>query len=298
MTADESACRQDFLRDVHTLVRATLPSMKRGVYLGHTNAKDHIVWQEASPMDFVALKVASGRAGALRPVPLVAIGLLDPATFNFKPDGGYKGPTGEYPTLEDVELRAELRPSNHPDHARFLQESTDACRAVHDMMDAAPEAHDTFQCGCYGGGISIRLRHQLFQTLPRTNGDGSIIPEPEPRPGYEQFMTTAWPMSHEAADDELQFETSTTNNIVPLPAYDVMGRLLGPAEYEDALSGAFVEVLFTVKHRRFRTRDDFSTFNIDVVQINVLDPPPHTRSRKLPALRQSPTLRERLAARV
>ncbi|KAI5897425.1 uncharacterized protein SCHCODRAFT_02141598 [Schizophyllum commune H4-8] len=296
MAASDTQCRRDYLLEVHTTINTppVLPRGRRVVYVGAADAKEKLCWRSNGCVDYIVHKDDAESPGE-EPAILTAYGLISMSTFNLTPDGGYKGPTGELPCLEDVQLTAELRMSMHPDHERFMGGTSDATHNVFELMERAPNVDENFRYGSWMGvGSSLRLRHQLFEPLSRQDGDGPIIPEGDSAPGFERFTTSRWPMKYRAAANELEDETQHSNQVIPLPAYTPAGRLIYPQEYSAALCGAFVEATFTLKHRRFSTTDDFSTFNADIVQINIIDPPASSRRRLLPPLRSSYSIAQRL----
>lgn len=83
------------------------------------------------------------------------------------------------------------------------------------------------------------------------------------------------PVRSKAAKDEL-VKMRDTFVFNPLPAYDVNGDRISPADYESALRGATVLVTFTLTHYHFKqsgTREASDTFVADIVKIRVLAPP-------------------------
>lgn len=99
-----------------------------------------------------------------------------------------------------------------------------------------------------------------------------------------EFTIEAWPVESEAARKELQaIKAAATHDIIPLPAYDVNGKLIRPQDYRHLLAGAVVEVHFTLTHWTIASRrgdPPADTYVADVQYMRVLVPAPPSLPRK------------------
>ena len=93
-----------------------------------------------------------------------------------------------------------------------------------------------------------------------------------PRPDAE-FTIADWPANSDTARRALQ-DMQSTHAVQPLPAFDVRGDLIPPADYDLALRGAVAHVHFTYSKFSWRAGDNHKdTFVADIDMIRVITPP-------------------------
>ena len=92
----------------------------------------------------------------------------------------------------------------------------------------------------------------------------------------QEFHTNNWPAVHDAVKDALrEIAASRSHRVVPIPAYDMHGKLIWPVHYRSYLEDAVVVVCFNLRHWSIKRSDKDSTdaYVADVVQMRVLVPP-------------------------
>lgn len=119
-----------------------------------------------------------------------------------------------------------------------------------------------------------------------------------------EFDLADWPATSEIAKLALA-EMKTTHAAQLLPAFDMHGKLILPADYDNALRGSVVQVGFSLNKYSWRTGGTYKdTFVADIAMMRVITPPrPRTRlsalrKRVLPVDKDSPDLRARGKQRV
>jgi len=97
-----------------------------------------------------------------------------------------------------------------------------------------------------------------------------------------EFDIANWPV-HDELQDGLD-KIKKTHVVVPIPAYDVDGRLIHPTQYRSKLEGATVEARLTLQQWAISPKK-LDTYTADVHSICVLVPPTRLSSpRKRVAL--------------
>ncbi|KAI0720527.1 hypothetical protein C8T65DRAFT_735857 [Cerioporus squamosus] len=124
------------------------------------------------------------------------------------------------------------------------------------------------------------------------------LPDLEPALGPE-FQIENWPAYSEEGRAALtRMATLGTHKVIPLPAYNMHGDLIGPRFYRARLQGAVVELHFSLTHWRIGERKDRASAKVDVFvaeldYLRVLVPPkpsPVTpRKRKVSAVDPTPS---------
>ena len=80
-----------------------------------------------------------------------------------------------------------------------------------------------------------------------------------------------WPVISSEAEFECD-QLSTSHRPIPLPAYDINGKLIPPDRCETLLGGAVVRVMFTLNHRIIKSMkaEESNIFDADIHSIRIL----------------------------
>jgi len=95
-------------------------------------------------------------------------------------------------------------------------------------------------------------------------------------------------LTDESAQPELE-ELKATHQLVPIPAYDVCGKLIKPDAYRRSLANALVELHFSLSHWPIggkRGVPGYDVYTAEIQMIHVIAPPRATvtstpRKRKI-----------------
>ncbi|KAL0565279.1 hypothetical protein V5O48_016747 [Marasmius crinis-equi] len=120
----------------------------------------------------------------------------------------------------------------------------------------------------------IRLKHAFFQE--RESGAHSV---------ESPIPWDHWPVSDAAKPSFNRLRDADTHDLVPLPVFDMDGKLLQPSQYRSALMNTVVEAHFTLEVWRFGGRSQ--TFKARIVKLYIVTEP-------LMILIDSPTKRPRV----
>ncbi|KAL1762117.1 hypothetical protein FB107DRAFT_268406 [Schizophyllum commune] len=161
-------------------------------------------------------------------------------------------------------------------HDAFLQPSLQSQKNLDDLKslmltDGRPVKHCRLS-------RPLAIRHSIFQRKPlfaldmqspppavyRRYGD----PQPAAGPVPSWFSIRGWPLRTERARADI-IPLFDTHTICPLPAYDEDGMILSPMEYEAALPGALVNVMFTLRHAVDRN-DRSHYFTTDLEELSII----------------------------
>ena len=89
------------------------------------------------------------------------------------------------------------------------------------------------------------------------------------------FTMEKWPLTYEDTRAELD-KLRETHRIVPIPAYDLQGKLIKPDAYRHSLQNALVELHFNLSHWFITAKGGnpgSDVFAADINMIRVIAPP-------------------------
>jgi hypothetical protein len=98
------------------------------------------------------------------------------------------------------------------------------------------------------------------------------------------FSIDNWPLTDEDARDEL-IALKETHRIVPVPAYNLQGKLIKPNAYRRSLEEALVEVHFNLMHWSIPGKKGSignDVFVADIQMMRVISPPRFTGAAYTP----------------
>jgi len=118
------------------------------------------------------------------------------------------------------------------------------------------------------------------------------------------FSIENWPAFSDAARGGLD-SIRQTHRVIPVPAYDLEGKLIDPCYYRRHLEGALAEVHFNLSHWSIAKQGvpGKDVYTADIVLIRVIAPPRATATPRTPLKRKvsafihpdsSPTKRARV----
>jgi hypothetical protein len=91
----------------------------------------------------------------------------------------------------------------------------------------------------------------------------------------DEYTIADWPVRSAEAQAAID-EMKNTHRVVPIPAYDIAGKLIPPTDYRAQLMGAVVELYFTLTHWSIGPKDKVprsDTYVADIVSMRVVSPP-------------------------
>jgi hypothetical protein len=107
-------------------------------------------------------------------------------------------------------------------------------------------------------------------------------------PPIDSWSLRNWPVIYQEAEVAKQ-KMLTTHRVVPLPVYDIDGRLIEPKKYKEALRGAIVRVDFTMAHWYITSNGEATNrFVADVKTIRILMNPPALNPSRYTPPQQDP----------
>ncbi|KAJ6463438.1 hypothetical protein C8R45DRAFT_519999 [Mycena sanguinolenta] len=221
----------------------------------------------------------------LIPAPLTFVGLISPHDFWFMSDANWSGPTEFTKTFAEVKLNGRaIAPTNTTPFA-------DDFSTVLQNMEWFMKTNETL--GYAKQGIfqakdqneSIKLRHALFEQTDNTAEDS----DPQDVESMEN-----WPIQPEHIEAKAQLDAMKyTYRALPLPAYDIQGRVIPPEEYLTALKGAVVRVTVHLKHwaianKNYRGGRDTYTADVENLRVLVAAPKLEGHPKSVPEKRKLP----------
>ncbi|KAJ6463430.1 hypothetical protein C8R45DRAFT_519739 [Mycena sanguinolenta] len=277
-------------------------------YLGTTDIRDEVVWRSIGPDDILVTKESAEAEDAriaekeakkkgtsdpsealsggtlLIPARLTFVGLISSRDFWFMSDANWSGPTEFTKTFAEVKLNGRvIAPTNTTAFA-------DDFSTVLQNMEWFMKTNETL--GYAKQGIfqakdqnkSIKSRHVLFEQTDNTAEDA----DPQDVESMEN-----WPIQPKHIEAKAQLDAMKyTYRALPLPAYDIQGRVIPPTEYPTALKGAVVRATVHLKHWAIANKNGkgaHDTYTADIQNFRVLEAPKiegHPQSppekRKLP----------------
>ncbi|KAJ2920467.1 hypothetical protein H1R20_g16626, partial [Candolleomyces eurysporus] len=93
-------------------------------------------------------------------------------------------------------------------------------------------------------GFGIKVSHRVFVKKEDDDDD------------YDENIIETWPVGPQAAP-ELE-RIKRTHNAVPIPAYNIAGQAIPPAQYATELQGATVSLTFHLKHWVIQNKHTFT----------------------------------------
>jgi len=180
--------------------------------------------------------------GSFEMASLSAIVQVDHNDFWMTPDTGYQKPSAVWKDLLDVKPSCIISaPDLQPVKDKFQQVVANLQHLQGEMWMPGYEMGKAFFTGGHAQTQRFKVRHVLFEVsvglklLGRQNlkmitqllDDNGQSPDSD-KPDF----TTAnkWPLTHEETCAELQ-TALITHHIVPVPAYDIEGKLISPEAY-------------------------------------------------------------------
>ncbi|TRM62206.1 hypothetical protein BD626DRAFT_569932 [Schizophyllum amplum] len=188
------------------------------------------------------------------PLDLSFIGRVIPETANLAPDGNWPHSRAGGCFL-DTSIAFHIGHAL-PCHEPFRTESIrchDQLKRIMDaitMGDGLPIKQGIFRSSCFAIQHHV-FEKKLFHTQRTCSPRASLTQITQPSSTVEHELPWMdiqnWPTTTTQASSALQ-SIAATHRVRPLPVYDEDARILSPAEYELALPGALVNVLFTLRH--------------------------------------------------
>ncbi|KAJ7928014.1 hypothetical protein B0H13DRAFT_1014234 [Mycena leptocephala] len=212
----------------------------------------------------------AAEADTLEPFIFSMIVSITSEDFFALPCGRWMGPTVVAPTFADAKLTFTGGVPADPRLARDFQQS---CAKIVQIFESVRPSGTHEQRGVLlkqedpVSRIKLRFTHRLFQKVEEGEEEDDDIPP--------AFTIDHWPVRHQQAREAIAGMTAT-HRVNYLPAYNAIGNLIYPDDYEAQLRGALAQVRFTLSHWNIRQQDVF-TANIEHIRI-LTPPPPHPAS--------------------
>ena len=197
--------------------------------------------------------------GSFEMASLSAIVRVEHNDFWMTPDAGYQKPSAIWKDLLDVKPSCVVSaPDLQPVKDDFQQVVANLQHLQGEMRTPGYEMGKAFFTGGHAETQRFKVRHVLFEVsvalgllarqnlktinqLLDDNGQSTDADKPD------FASATKWPLTHEETCAELQ-TVLTTHRIVPVPAYDIQGKLVSPEAYRRTLEDAIVELHFSLSH--------------------------------------------------
>ncbi|KIJ13523.1 hypothetical protein PAXINDRAFT_156471 [Paxillus involutus ATCC 200175] len=267
------------------LIAARKNLMDTGFYLADNSVHDNVHWvrdgradrlavKPAIPVDDVNGKADDSSAKYTSPPPdkielakLCAIVHISNHNFWLTADAGYRKPTSVWRELAAVKPSCTVEePDMQPVRGDF-KPTIDNLRKLQDLI-ATPgfTARKGFMLSGGISGQQLKVRHVLFEPLGNgelescqgyepEDSDGSTDAAEEAPGGSTEddnnelavFSIENWPTASDAAQAELE-AIKGTHWVIPIPTYNVEGKLIKPDAYRHCLEGALVELYFNLVH--------------------------------------------------
>ncbi|KAL1668373.1 hypothetical protein GGF50DRAFT_86166 [Schizophyllum commune] len=197
---------------------------------------------------------------------LAYVGRINPDCASFSPDGR----RGE--NIEDaaISFRVGLALSFH---GVFLEDSIKSNNIVNALKGIMTVDGLPIKKGIHG----VPVFHPLFEKIPlQPTLRGAEHEQDNTLPSWWSLET--WPARDANTRNDIQ-RLRGQYQLSPLPAYDEHGNLLAPHDYESALPGALVCVLFKLRHT-FGPTDNGHYFNFDLHELSIIRRGPASRRRR------------------
>jgi len=261
-------------------------------YLGGDQVLKKVKWVRDRRVDRLVVNDGASSDGSFEMASLSAIVRVDHNDFWMTPDAGYQKPSAVWKDLLDVKPSCVVSaPDLQPVKDEFQQVVANLQHLQDKMQTPGYEMGKAFFTGGHAQTQRFKVRHVLFEVsvglelLGRQNlkmitqllDDNGQSPDSD-KPDFA--TANKWPLTHEETHAELQ-TALMTHHIVPVPAYDIEGKLILPEAYRCALEDGIVEMHFGLSHfaiagkKGMRSKDVF-VGEIDVMR--VLVPPRPTSS--------------------
>ncbi|KIM59455.1 hypothetical protein SCLCIDRAFT_27285 [Scleroderma citrinum Foug A] len=193
-------------------------------------------------------------------------------------DANYHGPSDIWPDY------AIIKPScicQMPDVAPFMADwgdVTDNLRWLQeDVATPTFKAKQGLFTTAGATGPRFKMRHVLFEPLD----SDELVTKEEGKTDQNDsdaldgiFSIENWPAFSDAARGGLD-SIKQTHHVIPIPAYDLEGKLIDPRYYRRHLEGAVAEVHFNLSHWSIAWQGvpGKDVYTADIVLIRVIAPP-------------------------
>ncbi|KIO14778.1 hypothetical protein M404DRAFT_17638 [Pisolithus tinctorius Marx 270] len=289
-------------------VQAHQRLIETGLYLGDMSFQDSVRWVRDGRADRLAIKPAEPQGGARKRLPspppddssfdlapISAVVQIDSNDYWLTADANYHGPSEIWPDFAIIKLSCVVQMPNVTPFTADWANVTDNLRWLQDAI-AMPKF--TMKQGLFTTagpcGPRFRLRHVLFKALDADDlaaqdgaGSGAQSDKDETNDLDPIFSIENWPTFSDAARGGLD-SIRQTHQVIPIPAYDLEGKLIDPRFYRRYLEGAVVELHFNLSHWSISRQGipGKDVYTADIVMMHVLVPPHASVTPRTPLKRK------------